>query len=356
MATRKGRQDGAFEVPANSADEPLWVQFPAMSALLDSEICRGILESLPAGLCVVDLQKKIVLWSDGAERITGHLRYEVIGHSCVAEALLHCDQPGCEFCNEECPLARAMKTSQPCEAIGFLHHKAGHEIPVRVRSVPVHNAHGSVVGAVEVFEEQQPIASPDHREDSLNLPGCVDEVTGVASHVMMRSHLRETLGTFSEVQVPFGILFFRLEGFENFRARFGTPAAASLLRVVAHTLEGALWKTDFVGRWADDQFLVILNGCREEALHSVRERIRRMLANDGIEWWGERRSLPVSIGQATAEPGDTIESLIARAQESLDAVSAWRAQAAGAASGGSSSPSGDSSNGPAGGTSGSSGS
>jgi diguanylate cyclase (GGDEF)-like protein/PAS domain S-box-containing protein len=301
-----------------------------MSALLDSDICRGILESLPTGLCVVDLQKKIVLWSDGAERITGHLRYEVIGQSCVADAWLHCDEPGCESCNEECPLARAMKTSHPCEAVGFLHHKAGHEIPVRVRSVPVHNGHGSIVGAVEVFEEQ-PAESSDHRQDSLHLPACVDEVTGVASQVMMRSHLRETLGTFSEVQVPFGIIFFRLEGLDNFRARFGVPAAASLLRAVAHTLESALWKTDFVGRWADDQFLVILNVCSKAALHSVRERMRHMLANDGIEWWGERRSLPISIGQAEAEVGDTVESLIARAQGSFDAASAERAQAAVAA-------------------------
>jgi diguanylate cyclase (GGDEF)-like protein/PAS domain S-box-containing protein len=299
-----------------------------MSPLLDSEICRSILESLPTGLCVVDLQKKIVLWSDGAERITGHRRYEVIGHSCMAEALLHCDQPECEFCNEECPLERAIKTSRTCEAIGFLHHKAGHEIPVRLRSAPVHNAHGSVVGAVEVFEEQQPATGPDHREESLNLPGCVDEVTGIASQVMMRSHLRETLGTFSEVQVPFGILFFRLEGLADFRARFGAPAAISLLRAVAHTLESALWKTDFVGRWSDDQFLVILNVCSKAALHLVCERMRRMLANDGIEWWGERRSLPVSIGQATAETGDTVESLITRAQGSLTASSKERAHGA----------------------------
>lgn len=160
-----------------------------MSSFHDSEICRTILESLPTGLCVVDMQKKIVFWSNGAERITGHLRYEVIGHSCISEAFLHCDQPGCEFCNEECPLARAIKSAHPTEAVGFLHHKAGHEIPVRVRAVPVHNAHGSIIGAVETFEEQQ-AASPDHREDSLKLPGCVDDATGVASRVMMQSHLR----------------------------------------------------------------------------------------------------------------------------------------------------------------------
>src|SRR5207302_2864462 len=109
-------------------------------------------------------------------------------------------------------------------------------------------------------------------------------------------------------------------------------AASSLLRVVARSLEGSLWTTDVVGRWSDDQFLVILNACREDAMHAVRERVRRMLANDGIEWWGERRSLPISIGEATAQPDDTIESLIARAQKSLEAAMAWPASAAFASS------------------------
>jgi len=107
--------------------------------------------------------------------------------------------------------------------------------------------------------------------------------------------------------------------------------------VVARTLEGALWKTDFVGRWSpedgcekktNDQFLVILNGCLEEALPSVRERLRRMLASVAIEWWGERRSVPISIGQATAQPGDNIEALMGRAQESLHSASAGHARAA----------------------------
>ncbi len=301
-----------------------------MSIFQDSEICRGILESLPVGLCVVDMQKKIVFWSDGAERITGYLRYEVIGHSCVGEALLHCDQPGCEFCKEDCPVALAIKTSHAAETIGYLHHKAGHEVPVRIRAVPVHNAHGSIIGAVETFEDRQPATSPDDHKDGLQLPGFVDDVTSTASRVMMESRLRETVGTFTEMQVPFAILCLRLEGLAHFRASFGREAASSLLRVIARTLEAALWRTDFVGRWTDEQFLVILNGCREEALCSVRERVRHLLAGDAIEWWGDRLSLPVSIGEAKAQPGDTIESLMERAQKSLAAASAGCARAANA--------------------------
>jgi len=74
-----------------------------MSAFDEFDACRNILESLLTGVCFVDMQKKIVFWSDGSELITGHLPHEVIGRSCVDRALLHCQQPGCEFCNEECP-------------------------------------------------------------------------------------------------------------------------------------------------------------------------------------------------------------------------------------------------------------
>lgn len=305
-----------------------------MSPFHDPEIYRSILESLPTGLCVIDMDRRIVLWSDGAERITGHRRHEVVGHSCVGGVILHCGRAECESCKEEGPLTQAIKTARPATASGSLHHKDGHEIPVRIRAVPVHNARGSIVGAVETFDDQESAVSSDHREDGLNLPSCVDLATGVASQLMMQSHLRESLGTFVDVQVPFALLCFRLEEFDHFRASFGAEAAASLLRVVARTLEGALWKTDFVGRWSNDQFLVILSGCREEALQSVRERIRRMLANDSIEWWGERRSLPVSIGQATAQTGDNLESLMDRAQKSLTAASLQQGQATRAAAGG----------------------
>jgi diguanylate cyclase (GGDEF)-like protein/PAS domain S-box-containing protein len=293
-----------------------------MSALSEPEICRNILEGLPTGMCVIDMQKKIVFWSDGAERITGYLRHEVIGHSCVGEPLLHCDPPGCEFCSEECPLARAIETSHPAEATGFLHHKAGHEITVSTRAVPIHNERGSIIGAVETFENLQAAPSPDDRDAMRQSPDFTDAVTGLASWAMMLSNLQEMMAKYSKVQVLYAVLFFRVEGLTHFRASLGQEAASSLLRVIARTLESSLWITDFVGRWSDDQFLVILGGCREEAVGSVRERVRRTLAGESIEWWGERRSLPVSIGEASGQAEDTVELVLQRAQKSAEAAAA----------------------------------
>ncbi len=290
-----------------------------MSAFDEFEVCRDILESILTGLCVIDMQKRIVFWSDGAERITGRSRHEITGRSCVAEALLHCDQKGCEFCGEECPLAQAIRSGKAVEATGFLHHKSGYEIPVRSRAVPIHNQHGSIIGAVETFDRLEP--GDLHAQEIV--PGSVDDLAEVASQARMQSHLREAFAAFTDLQVPFGVLGFRLQALEHFRAAFGPDAASSLLRIIARTLTNNLGRTDFVGRWADDEFLILLNGSREDTLLTIRERLRHMLANDSIEWWGERRSLQVSIGEATAQAGDTIESLHGRVQQSLDAASAW---------------------------------
>jgi hypothetical protein len=109
-------------------------------------------------------------------------------------------------------LACAIKTAHPVEASGFLHHKSGYEIPVRIRAVPVHNPHGSIIGAVETFDE---LEQSDINRTEKALPGSVDGVTGVASQAQMKSHLREALTAFTERQVAFGVLRFRLHGLEH---------------------------------------------------------------------------------------------------------------------------------------------
>jgi PAS domain S-box-containing protein len=288
-----------------------------MAAFEDAEICRDMLENVPVALCVVDLRKRIVFWSSGAERVTGYLRHEVLGHSCIAEPLLHCDQPVCEFCDEHCPVACAMKTSQAVDAAGFLRHKDGHEIPVRIRAVPVHNQHRSIIGALSTFEELQGGISRERGEGNSSSPDYEDHVTGVASRAMMQARLQAKLASLSPGNCPPSVFLTQVQGLAHFRASLGAEAASSLLRVMVRTIEGCLWTSDLVGRWSDDQFLLLVDGNREEGIQALTGRIRRMLAAEGIEWWGERRSLPVLIVATAVETGDTVESVVQRLQKLL---------------------------------------
>jgi diguanylate cyclase (GGDEF)-like protein/PAS domain S-box-containing protein len=278
------------------------------------EIYRDILDCLQIGVSVLDLEKKIVFWSDGAEHITGYARIDVLGHPCKENIFLHCNGVHCEMCIDRCFVERALHEAHSLEAISYIHHKLGHRIPVRTWTTPLRGTFGSIVGIVQTFESQYAPAGPDPNDRSMQERGWVDEPTGLLNPAIMQSHLLETLGTFAAFKIPFSVVFVRVCELDNFRARYGQEAARSILRVLAQTLRNTVWPADHVGTWGEGQFLVILSGCPDDARKAASRRIQKMMANAAIEWWGEELSVVVSVGGTVAVEGDTMETLLQRAQ------------------------------------------
>jgi diguanylate cyclase (GGDEF)-like protein/PAS domain S-box-containing protein len=301
-----------------------------MSGFDDPAIYRSILEALKTGVCVVDRQKKIVFWNDGAERITGYLRHEVMGHSCDQNFLKHCNSESGELCSDECPLSSALRDAKCVEGSGWLHHRDGHRTLVQMWSIPVRDGNGLVIGAVQSFEARHIVPVPDRRDNDLSIYGVVDTVTGVANYAMLHAHLRESLATFLELSVPFGVLCIQLKELDHFRCSYGTEAGNTMLRTLAEILELSVRPTDFVGRWADEKFLVILPNCPAAALDKVRERVRKMVAGCEIDWWGEELHIMAAVKAMRPEAGDTIDLLTARVQQAFEEINApGRAAAAG---------------------------
>jgi diguanylate cyclase (GGDEF)-like protein/PAS domain S-box-containing protein len=289
-----------------------------MPAFRDPDTYRDILNGLQIGVSVLDLQKNIVFWSDGAEQITGYSRIDVLGHPCAESILLHCNQDSCEMCTDLCPIALSQRGGKPIEAMNFIHHKTGHRMQVHTWSIPLRDKHGSIIGIIQTFEGEFALGSPSPTDVNLRERDCLDETTGLPNEALMHSHLREMLGTFEELHISFGVICLEITDLAKFRARYGQVAARSILQALARTLRNTVWPTDFVGCWSEDRFLAILSGCREDALQVVSQRILNMTASASIQWWGEQLSLAVAIGSTIAIPGDNLERLLQRTQRGLD--------------------------------------
>lgn len=307
-----------------------------MSGFHDPEIYRTILESLKTGLCVADRERRIVFWNEGAEAITGYLRHEVVGHPCKDNILRHCNGRSCELCGEHCALTAVLHNAKPVEATGYLHHKAGHRLFVHLWVLPLRDEHGSVIGTIQCFEGRVP--NPDRRTSGVSA-GFLDPVTGVSNHAIMQSRLREALTTFAEMSIPFGVLCIQLHGMDHFRANYGPEAENSILRVAAQTIVNSLRPTDYVGRWTKDQFLVVLTSCRPTSLDAIGDRIGRIVASGGIEWWGEELHLAVTVVKILPQAGEKLESLLRRVEEPFrEGSSTERSGAAAAGNRGTSPP------------------
>ncbi|MGC2019495.1 MAG: diguanylate cyclase [Candidatus Sulfotelmatobacter sp.] len=184
-------------------------------------------------------------------------------------------------------------------------------------AIPLRNKHGSIIGIIQTFEGEFAIAGPDLNDRNMRERGCLDDTTGLPNQAMMQAHLQETLGTFTQLQIPFGVVCIEVHEFAQFRTRNGQVACRSILQVLARTLRNTVWPTDFVGTWSENRFFVILSGCREDALQAVSARILKMMASATIQWWGEELSVSVLIGCTGARTGDTVESILDRAQPAL---------------------------------------
>lgn len=116
----------------------------------------AILDTLPDGAYITDVDRNILFWNAAAQRITGWTSPEVAGRSCNDNILVHTDKDGHELCGKEhCPLHRAIVTGQPSAApvLVYAKHREGDRIPVEVSVSPIRDAGGTVIGGIELFRD-----------------------------------------------------------------------------------------------------------------------------------------------------------------------------------------------------------
>ena len=288
-----------------------------MPVVVDTEMFRMVLEGLRTAVYVVDVGGRTLFWNEGAERITGHLRQDVVGRVCGENFLGEAEGEENESGTEFGPIAAVIRDGKPIEAQISLRHKNGHRIPVQLRAFPIRNAQGAIVGVAESFEETISVSDGDRRHTKLATYGCLDQASGVLNHEMVESHLRENLGTFAAHPVPFSILCMEIDHLDRIQARDGPGAIAATIRVVGQTLENSLRPTDFLGRWRENQFLAVLTECNESEIARAADRLRRMASASKIEWWGDFLPVTISLGATSAKAGDTVEGIVARAEQAL---------------------------------------
>jgi diguanylate cyclase (GGDEF)-like protein/PAS domain S-box-containing protein len=288
-----------------------------MPELESPEIFRAVLESLQTGIYFVDSNKRILFWNDGAEKITGYLRHEVVGSLCTESSNSRLDKRVTMLPEAEEPLTVALRDGKSSIDDISLRHRGGHRIYVRLRTVPIRNSHGTVIAAAQSFDENPSSADWDRRQNKLADYGCLDPMSGVLNKEITLSHLHENLITFEKHQVPFSILCIEVDHLDQLRQNYGKAVIGSVMHVVAQTLENSVRPTDFLGRIAANRFLAILIECAQPDIEKTARRLKKIVSSLEIKWWGDQWSVSASFGGTAVRSGDGLESILERAEKSL---------------------------------------
>src|SRR5512145_3275510 len=241
--------------------------------MADDDLYRKLIDDMPDGVYFVDRHRLITYWNKGAEAISGYGPQQVMGRWCGDGLLRHVDANGKELCGDGCPLAATMLDGLPREAEVFLHHKDGHRVPVRVRASPIRDAAGTIVGAVEVFDENASRLASRDRIAELERAALLDPLTGLGNRRYGEIQLASTLGEHLRYGRPFGVLFFDVDSFKSVNDAHGHETGDRVLRTVARTAQASLRPFDVLCRWAGDEFLAIIAHVEREQLVAVAEKI-----------------------------------------------------------------------------------
>ena len=285
--------------------------------MVESLVHEEILDQMSDGVYVVDRNRIITYWNRSAEKLSGFPGEEVIGTSCADNVLRHVSDKGTLLCMTGCPLAATINDGEIREAEVFLHHKDGHRLPVLVRTAPLREADGRIVGAVEIFRENAARIAMREEIQELSRLALYEPLTGIGNRRFAEMALESRQAEFERYERPYGVLMIDIDHFKSFNDNHGHDVGDRILRVTARTLNANTRPFDTVARWGGEEFIGIIEQIDPMSLRNRADVLCRLVESSSILVGGNRLSITASIGGAVSQPGDNTDAVVKRADNRL---------------------------------------
>lgn len=284
---------------------------------IESNSYERIINNLHDGLYFVDRNRMITYWNKAAEKISGFSANEVIGKSCAHNILMHIDDDGNSLCKGLCPLAQTMADGKNREATVYLHHKHGHRVPVSVRTSPLTDKQGNIIGGIELFTDISDQTANELRVKELEKMAYLDNLTQLANRNYIEKEIQNRFEENKRFNIPFGIFFIDIDHFKKFNDTYGHDVGDEVLKFVAATFTANARPFDLYGRWGGEEFIGIIRNITLKDLEVMGNRLRLLIKNSFITHQDQKLAVTISTGATLVQKDDTVESLIKRADTLL---------------------------------------
>ncbi|SFH78885.1 diguanylate cyclase (GGDEF) domain-containing protein [Pseudomonas guineae] len=144
-----------------------------------------------------------------------------------------------------------------------------------------------------------------------------DPLTETGNRIAMQQTLKREVDIARRTLQPLSVLMVDIDHFKRVNDNHGHIVGDQALKAVANALKDSLRNVDVVFRYGGEEFMVLLSSTNREAASMVGERLR--MAVLGIQYLVENQAieLSVSLGCATLLPGESMDSLLRRADNAL---------------------------------------
>lgn len=159
--------------------------------------------------------------------------------------------------------------------------------------------------------------------ESVQADAMTDALTGVANRAAFDKSLQDAMTASVKDDTPLCLMLADIDHFKRFNDQWGHQTGDQVLRLVAQVMKSNVRGRDELARYGGEEFAVILPGSKLESALQVAEAIREAVESRHLRKRRTNEDLGVitmSIGICAFEPGDTIETLVERADQRLYAA------------------------------------
>lgn len=144
-----------------------------------------------------------------------------------------------------------------------------------------------------------------------------DPLTGTGNRIAMDQTLIREIDMAKRHLQPLSLLMLDIDHFKRVNDSHGHGIGDEVLKGVAEAIKNQLRNVDMVFRFGGEEFLILLSNTSRDAAALVGERLRHAAQAQDYFAAGTRIELTVSLGCATLLPGESVESLLRRADNAL---------------------------------------
>lgn len=141
-----------------------------------------------------------------------------------------------------------------------------------------------------------------------------DVLTGLDNRRRLEEVLADNAAEAARYGTPLSLVLADVDRFKAINDRYGHAAGDAALAAVADRLAGCVRDADLVGRWGGEEFLVVAPQTAGREAATLAERCRAEVAARPVPGVG---TTTISFGVAEWRPGESIHSLLTRADRAL---------------------------------------
>ncbi|WP_152486763.1 diguanylate cyclase [Halopseudomonas pelagia] len=207
-------------------------------------------------------------------------------------------------------LSRAHASQLDVDAL----HTSGKSFPAEISIAPLS------ADSNDLLLEIRDVSHRKALEQQLQLLATQDSLTGALNRRAFNERAQQEFKRAARYQQPLSLAILDLDHFKSINDSYGHLAGDHALQQFAGLCRRLLRESDIFSRFGGEEFVVLLTQTDDAAAMALLERLRQEVSKLALQQGAESFGLRVSVGLATWQAGDQLDSLFKRADQALYAA------------------------------------